>query len=138
MKETKNLSKNSKPPELYIAPCICIYRFITSDEPRVPSNMCVYYIWLSSSEDLYWNPSSSFRLIAFYEHVSIFLWHFHLTVQIIQKREPYSLTASNHFRYFSTIFFAKIFFFFCIHNYTEIGSWSSSEVIFQRWKKNHL
>jgi hypothetical protein len=104
----------------------------------VPSNMCVYYIWLSSSEDLYWNPSSSFRLIAFYEHVSIFLWHFHLTVQIIQKREPYSLTASNHFRYFSTIFFAKIFFFFCIHNYTEIGSWSSSEVIFQRWKKNHL
>ena len=146
MMRTKNLKwwkknqkhkKNSQPPVYcalhYLYIYIYMYRFITSDEPLVQSNMCVYYIWLSSSEDSYWNPSSSFRLIAFYEHVLIFLaLPFDISTN---NSEAYSLTASNHFRNEISEIFLNNFFY---RDLRKLKHEDSSEVIhriFQRWKK---
>lgn len=137
MMRTKNLKwwkKNQKLIKKQPAACVLrlalfvyIYLYVSLYYIRRTAcaiqHVCLLYsIRLSSSEDSYWNPSSSFRLIAFYEHVSIFLA---FPFDSRNNSEAWTIHIWRHqtISDISQQLFLPRFFFLSIHNYTEIEAW---------------
>ncbi len=116
-----------------------MYRFITSDEPLVQSNMCVYYTVFDCHRRRI-RIEIRHRVFVWLHFTNTYqsFWHFHLTVEIIQKREPYIFDGIKPFQIFLNNFFCQDFFFFLFITIRKLKHEDSSEVIhrnFQRWKK---
>lgn len=116
-RKTKNLSKNSQPPvycalHLYIP----VYKFVCiallHQTNRLCNPTCVFIIFDCHRRRIRIEIRHRVFVLLHFTNTYQSFWHFHLTVEIIQKREPYIFDGIKPFQIFLNNFFCQDFFFF--------------------------